>query len=347
MSHQAFHQRLRSWRGWPVVVLAVLATTIPEILTGSTTLSIIGGLPVEMGLYGPGALVIREIVRRRGGGWPSMLILGAVYAAIEEGLLEPTWLTPQIFPPNGHPYGVAFGIFWPYAAFNIGLHSIWSMTLPILLTETIFHRRRHESWLGGVGISVAAVAFVFDAAFTWMFWRTVAMPRIYGVHAEIGLSRYLGVALFAAVLTLLGWWSTKWANGIAHAAGRAPSAWAVGPAAAAGALLWFGMNSIPDPWLRHMPIPAILLSQCAIGVLGYLLIREWSTREGWQDRHRLAVFAGALGGETLGGYWLFHRTGADLAFEIAAGVVAVATLVIMAARISARPQNRSSTARLP
>ncbi|MBF6341544.1 hypothetical protein IU450_37545 [Nocardia abscessus] len=317
-------------------MLIVLAAAIPEILTGTTTLtgsttilSNIVGLPLRIGLYGPGALLIREVVRRRGGSWPSMLILGALFAAIFEGLLEPGWLTPQLFPPHGHPYGAAFGVFWTYAAFNIVFHSIWSVTLPIVLTETLFHRRRFHSWLGATGIRLAAVIFILDAAFSAIYFRRVTLPR-YGVDADIDAVKYLGVVVFLVLLALLSGRSIKWAIQIEHSATRVPPPWAVGLTAGAGTLVWFATIA-PDSWARHLPIPATLLLQFAIAAAGYLLVREWTTRVGWENRHRLAVVAGALAGETLGGYLLFHRTGANLVFEFGVGIVAVTALVITAA----------------
>jgi hypothetical protein len=38
-------------------------------------------------MYGGGALVIREAVRRAGRGWPSILALGLAYGVLEEGLV--------------------------------------------------------------------------------------------------------------------------------------------------------------------------------------------------------------------------------------------------------------------
>ena len=87
------------------------------------------------------------MVHRWGGGWPSILLLGAAYGAIEEGLLEPTWFTPQL---QAHPYGVALGVFWTYAVFNIGYHAVFSIAIPILLTELIVPRlaRQGPGWAG-------------------------------------------------------------------------------------------------------------------------------------------------------------------------------------------------------
>ena len=91
-------------RAWPVILLLLLAPLIAEVLWGTTTVTNPAAYLIQIGLYGGGAVLIREVVRRWGGGWPSILLLGAAYGAIEEGLLEPNWFTPAL---QTHPYGVA------------------------------------------------------------------------------------------------------------------------------------------------------------------------------------------------------------------------------------------------
>lgn len=45
-------------------------------------------------LYGSGALVVREITLRCGKGWTTILILGAAYGLVEEGLMVKSLLGP-------------------------------------------------------------------------------------------------------------------------------------------------------------------------------------------------------------------------------------------------------------
>ena len=81
----------RPQRTWPALLtLFFLAPIIPEMLTGSTPpLMFINptSLLFETGLYGSGAILIRELVRRRGLGWSSIVLLGAAYGILEEGLV--------------------------------------------------------------------------------------------------------------------------------------------------------------------------------------------------------------------------------------------------------------------
>src|SRR5262245_65192676 len=53
----------------PLVVLFALSPLVAEVLLGATTLSQIGGLLPTSLLYGGGAVLIRELARRRSAGW--------------------------------------------------------------------------------------------------------------------------------------------------------------------------------------------------------------------------------------------------------------------------------------
>src|SRR5207302_1555765 len=84
----------------PLLALVLLSPVIAEMLSGSTP-------PIEwlnpiavlflIWLYGAGVLVMRETAVRWKTGWPSILLLGAAYGIIEEGLavksfFDPAWM---------------------------------------------------------------------------------------------------------------------------------------------------------------------------------------------------------------------------------------------------------------
>ena len=64
---------------------------------------LLGNLPIKMlpvililaPLYGGGALLIREVVRRAGRGWPSIVMLALAY-----GIVEEAYTTQSLFNPN-------------------------------------------------------------------------------------------------------------------------------------------------------------------------------------------------------------------------------------------------------
>src|SRR5437870_317974 len=88
----------RFQRTWPALLtLYLLSPIIAEVLSGSTPpLMFINPIMLmyETALYGSGAILVRELVRRRGLGWGSILLLGAAYGILEEGLIITSWFNP-------------------------------------------------------------------------------------------------------------------------------------------------------------------------------------------------------------------------------------------------------------
>src|SRR5262245_46042651 len=84
----------------PAVALFFLAPLIGEFMLGNISIDGIVGLFVLAPMYGGGALLIREAVRRTGRGWPSMILLGVAYSVIEEGLVTQLLFNPSYYGLN-------------------------------------------------------------------------------------------------------------------------------------------------------------------------------------------------------------------------------------------------------
>ncbi|MGA9838900.1 MAG: hypothetical protein WBF81_05240 [Thermoplasmata archaeon] len=152
----------------PVLALLLLAPSIPELLTGSTPISTLFFDPPQfaisflgdVGLYGTGALLIREFVVRYHKGWASVLLLGAAYGVVEEGLAVHTFFEPAGLPPVGAlgAYGHAFGVNWLWALGLTAFHATYSIALPILLTQLWFPETKDVRWMDrGATVLVAGV----------------------------------------------------------------------------------------------------------------------------------------------------------------------------------------------
>jgi len=159
----------------PVVALLLLAPTIPELLTGSTPVSEIVYAPLTfafgfagiVGLYGCGALLIREFAVYFGKGWGSILLLGAAYGIAEEGLAVHTFFEPAGRPPVGvlGAYGHAFGVNWLWALGLTAFHAVYSIALPILLARLWFPAVRDERWLDRGAVALVAAIYVLVVVF--------------------------------------------------------------------------------------------------------------------------------------------------------------------------------------
>src|ERR1700738_3153424 len=125
-------------RTWPaLLVLYLLAPFIGEALSGSTPgLMFLNPISLlfESALYGSGAILVRELVRRRGLSWVNILLLGFAYGILEEGLVVTSWFNPY-WPDLGilASYGRAFDTNWVWAVELTVYHAVVSITIPIVL----------------------------------------------------------------------------------------------------------------------------------------------------------------------------------------------------------------------
>jgi hypothetical protein len=188
---------------WPVLALLLLAPSIPELLTGSTPITTLFFDPLFfgisflgiVGLYGCGALLIREFAVTFRKGWGSILLLGAAYGIVEEGLAVHTFFEPAGLAPvnNFGAYGHAFGVNWLWALGLAAFHATYSIALPILLTQLWFPEVKNARWLDSGGIFVVAGVYVFIVALFSVVVGYGPTPALLALFLAI-----LGVLAYAA-----------------------------------------------------------------------------------------------------------------------------------------------------
>lgn len=151
----------------PLLALAVLSPSIAELLTGSTPITTLVTNPPMfafqflylIGFYGGGVLLVREAAARWNKGWATILLLGAAYGIMEEGIAVHTF-----FQHTGNPvgimgsYGRLFGVNWVWATGLTLFHSIYSIALPIFMIGLFYPNVREKPWMDrGLTILVMAI----------------------------------------------------------------------------------------------------------------------------------------------------------------------------------------------
>lgn len=157
----------------PACLLFFLAPFVGELLSGSAP-------PVEFFnplsllilcvLYGGGAIIIRELKIRWHKGWLSLLLLGAAYAIIEEGLMvksffDPEWIDLGILGT----YGRWLGINWVWCIELTIYHTVVSIAIPITLTELIFYKQNKERWTNDGAFIILMILFWLDVVVGYFF----------------------------------------------------------------------------------------------------------------------------------------------------------------------------------
>ena len=114
-------------------------------------------------LYGGGAILCRELKIKWGKGMGSLVLLGAAYGVVEEGLMvasfqNPSWMDLGILGIFGRVWGVN----WVWVVELTAYHALVSITVPIILVELIYPERKTESWLDGRWRIVMPALFILD-----------------------------------------------------------------------------------------------------------------------------------------------------------------------------------------
>ena len=138
-----------NWK--PLLTLLLLSPTIGELLSGSSPPLLFFNpisLLFQVGLYGCGALLVRETVARRRLNVIGLLLLGAAYGIVEEGITCKSFFNPN-WTDTGFSsvYGRAWGVSWVWTFGLTAYHMVVSITAPIFLTEALFSARAQGPWL--------------------------------------------------------------------------------------------------------------------------------------------------------------------------------------------------------
>ena len=273
--------------------LLVLAPVIAEVLSGSTRLSILFVLIFEVMVWGGGALLCRELVRRWHAGATSLLCLGLALSIAEEFIIQQTSIAPLPFPGANASYGRYLGINWVYLLFMLGFESVWVVLIPVQVTELLFPSRREQPWLRAGGLIATCVAFLVGAPLAWYGWTQQARPRLHA--APYHPPAILILIGFAAIVALIGLaWLLRNYGHSGQLDSRSPAhPWLIGIKAFVFGAAWFGLIT-----LVFVPSNLAVWIPLAVGitwaVLSFILIRYWSAPTGWRDVHRWALSCGAI-----------------------------------------------------
>jgi len=279
----------------PVAFLALTAPICAEYLVGyddtiGDPAALIFGLFVFVPVYGAPAILIRELVRRRGRGWPSIFLLAAAFGLLQAALLDQSLFNPHyrditywdhLRQPTLLPGG------WTSAAMVLGFvggHVVGSISAPIALAEAMFPDRARAPWLGPTALTGVAALWALGA---WVVLADSLHNESFRLSAaQILVTLLVAIALIAAALAVPRRHQTP-------RRGHAPS-----PAIVLGVSL---LALAVRPVLDSMEVssraagawPATLGALLVLTAFA-ILLTHWSSAPGWGPRHVLAVASGAL-----------------------------------------------------
>ncbi|GAA1677366.1 hypothetical protein GCM10009765_28340 [Fodinicola feengrottensis] len=268
------------------MLLLVLSPLVAEFLLGDFPITKVAFLLFVLPMYGCGAILIREIVRRTGRGWPTMLVLALAYAVLEEGITTMSLFNPNYAGDHLLAYGLipAVGMSPVWTIYVLSLHVVWSIGTPIAMVEAVAGTRRTTPWLGKIGFSVVAAFFVVGVAVT-------TASSLYQYPFVASLPQLAGVVVVLVALILLAIFLPRLAGPRTVLAGSAPSPWLVG---VVGTLAALAFQLVERYAQALLPAWGLTLVFVVLWVGFLVLVAFWSAKPGWNGRHVLALATGAI-----------------------------------------------------
>lgn len=159
-----------SKEGKAVWFLAFLAPVIAELLSGSAPF--IEWLAphtmlIFLGMYGAGAILVRELAFRWDKGWASIIVLGAAYGIIEEGIAVKSFFDPK-WGDLGElaVYGRYLEVNWVWTVWLTIYHSMISIALVLVVFSLVYPEYRGTRLLSERRLRIVAAIFVLDILFS-------------------------------------------------------------------------------------------------------------------------------------------------------------------------------------
>ncbi|WP_354699131.1 hypothetical protein DSM112329_04838 [Paraconexibacter sp. AEG42_29] len=315
----------------PVLAVLVLAPWFAEMSWGGYPLTDIPVILLFVGpLYGGAALLIREVARRTGRGWPTIVLLGAAFGVLQAGLVDQSLFNPAYdrydFQHPVHVDGLDISLYY-LLAFVAG-HVVASIVAPIAVAEC-WSRRGSEPWLTRRSRSWVAGVYVL-----------ATVINHFGVKDEVGhgfQAEPVQMAAAAAAVAVLVVAALRWRPRPATDV-RVP-----GPLVVAG--LGFGA------YLLYLPgeNAAALVFGVFVLLLAVVVLGTWSRSRRWTADHTVALIAGSVLVGVVVPFWSEpYDDSVGAAQELAADVAAATVcLVIVVSTAYRRRSLRSGASAAP
>ncbi|PFB06962.1 hypothetical protein CN383_00440 [Priestia megaterium] len=309
----------------PVFILLLLAPALGELLLGDIPFSfqLIPIFLLDMALYGAGAILIRETVRRRDLGWTGILLLGTAYGLAEEGLATQSLFNPHFPGVELGTYGSLFGVNWVWSLYVLGLHIIWSISIPILLTELLFFNQRKDTWLRLPGMCITGFIYIFSLVIVAIMYVNLTNFSASLMLICCTLLLIIGIILLTLRLHVLP------ADTLLNRNIRGvPSKWTIGIISFFAGAIFFGVHEI-FPSVFMIPASVPVLIDLVLFVVVILLSRCWlSQHNQWKDSHSLAFVSGSILNTLLFGFFVAAGNTMNVIFHAILCVITIGLLVI-------------------
>jgi hypothetical protein len=319
----------------PALTLMIFAPMIAEVLPGATRISSMFVLPIEILVWGGGAVSIRFAVRRFQLGWLNLLLLAMALAVAEEFVIQQTSLAPLVIKIKGVEYARAFGVNYLYFLWALIYESVFVVIIPIGIVELIFYEQRDLPWLNTAGLAIVAFLFLPASFLAWYTWTQIARVEVFHVEAydpplnQLAIAAVsVGVLIGLAVGPARGWLARK-PKGV-----RPPRPLVLFLLSGSATLGVFGLELLSFGILPEFPASVGVSIALTLIVLMIVFVPRFRVHESWKVWHEIGMLYGAIIFNMAAFFVAFiDATPIDLYGKIVMNIFAVLLLIWLAAHV--------------
>ncbi len=318
----------------PALLLAFLAPMFTEVLPGATRFSSIFVFPVEMAVWGGGAVLARGLVRKLDRGWYALSLLGLALAIAEELLTQQTSTAPMVIRLKGETWARAYDLNYVYFLWALVYESVWVVLLPTLAVEMVFPARRSEPWLSKAGAIVTSALFLIGCFFAWFTWTQIARTKVF--HQPPYTPPLVWVVAAIVAIALLIFAAVRLVPQRPRGALTPPPPLVVGLLGAIWAVLWFGLVVLAFGIAPQFPPAAAVAGALLVAGLLLMFVPRWAAHPNWTRQHDYTVITGSLvGSMSVSFVGFIGSANLDFWFKLIVDLIALAGLVLLGRRVRA------------
>jgi hypothetical protein len=270
----------------PAIMLFFLAPAIGELLSGSAPpLEFFNpfGFFMLTSLYGSGAVIIRELKVRWRKGIGAVLLLGAAYGILEEGLMVCSFFNP------GWPdleqlavYGRWLDVNWVWALMLTIYHAVYSIAIPILLVELAYPERRLGSWVGSRMLKAVFTLLIGDLVLGFILFGSIFQ---YWPPIPQYLFTILVLILFVSIAYRF---PANWGGNGKRPLSKVSVMWIIGTSGTFAFFIGFGLIPNLIPWW-----PVGILFGPVLVFIYAIVLKNYRWKQP-NERHIFALASGTL-----------------------------------------------------
>jgi hypothetical protein len=182
----------------PALALFLLSLAIGELLSGSSPpLEFFNPLSFLLlaSLYGSGAVLIRELKIHWHRDYRGVLLLGAAYGILEEGLMVKSFFDPNWMDLGSlGSFGRWLGVNWVWAEMLIIYHAVFSIAIPILLIELAYPKQKDARWMSRRWCVALTLILAAVTGLGYLFLTPYRPPLLYYFLAALAMTLFVAAA---------------------------------------------------------------------------------------------------------------------------------------------------------